>query len=145
MSTRNQNWALTLIRIAVGIVFIAHGYQKLFIYGHAGVTGAMAQMGIPFPALSAWLIALTEFFGGLALLLGLFTRVAALPIAFSMIIALLQVHLKGGFFLPAGFEYVFTLLFANISLAVGGGGALALDNVIFRPAKQSAELRTVAA
>ncbi len=131
-----QALGLTLIRVIVGIVFLVHGSQKLFIYGHAGVAGAMSQMGIPLPALSAYLIMFTEFFGGLALLLGLLSRLAALPIAFSMLVAILQVHLKNGFFNPTGYEYPLTLLVASVGLAVAGGGAFALDNVVFKSVAQ---------
>jgi putative oxidoreductase len=127
-----QALGLAIIRIIVGVVFMAHGAQKMFVYGHAGVTGAMAQMGIPLPALSAYLITFTELFGGLALILGLLTRVVALPIAFSMLVAITQVHFKAGFFLPNGYEFALTMLAANIGLAVAGGGAFALDNVLFK-------------
>ncbi len=127
-----QALGLTLVRLITGTVFLAHGWQKLFVFGHAGLTGFMTQAGIPFPALSAYLISFTEFFGGIALLLGLFTRLAAVPLAFSMLVAVLQVHLKGGFFLPTGMEYALTMLATNLSLAVAGGGAFALDKVVFK-------------
>jgi putative oxidoreductase len=127
-----QALGLAIIRIIVGVVFMAHGAQKMFVYGHAGVTGAMTQMGIPLPALSAYLITFTELFGGLALVFGLLTRVAALPIAFSMLVAITQVHFKAGLFLPNGYEFALTMLAANIGLAVAGGGAFALDNVLFK-------------
>jgi putative oxidoreductase len=100
--------------------------------GIDGVTGAFTQMGIPFPHLSAYLAASAEFFGGLALLLGFFTRFAAIPVAVTMIVAILQVHLKGGFFAPEGVEYPLTLLVANIALIVAGGGAFALDNLLLK-------------
>jgi len=142
--TKKQDLALALLRAVVGIVFIAHGYQKLFQFGIHGVAGMFGQIGIPMPLLSAYLVTFTELFGGIALLLGFLTRVAAIPVAFNMLVALLQVHLKGGFFLPAGFEYVLVLLVANIALITGGGGAFALDNVLWskrpqlKPAKVAA-------
>lgn len=130
----NKDLGLTLLRIITGVVFLAHGYQKLFIWGIGGVAGTFAQMGIPAPHLSAYLATFAEFFGGIALLLGLFTRVAAIPVAFTMVVAILQVHLQGGFFAPKGVEYPLTLLFSNIALVVAGGGAFALDNVLFKTA-----------
>ena len=133
-----QSWGITLLRLAIGGIFVAHGSQKLFIYGRSGVTGAMAHMGIPFPAISAVLATLTEFVGGIALLLGLFTRLAALPVAFAMFVALAKVHFKGGFFLPMGYEYVLTLMLANIALALTGPGAFALDNLLAKRAPQRA-------
>ena len=128
---KKQEVALGLLRAVVGIVFIAHGYQKLFQFGIHGVAGMFGHSGIPLPLLSAYLVTFTELFGGIALLFGFLTRVAAIPVAFTMLVALLQVHLKGGFFLPSGFEYVLTLLVSNIALITGGGGAFALDNVIW--------------
>lgn len=122
---------LTFVRVIVGLVFVVHGAQKMFMFGPSGVAGAMAQMGIPAPALSAWIVMLLEFFGGLALMAGLLTRVVSALFAFQMLVAVIAVHLKAGFFLPAGYEYALTLMVASIGLAVGGPGALALDNTIF--------------
>ena len=71
-------------------------------------------------------VTLVEFFGGLALVLGLFTRWAAVLIACDMLVAVTVVHLRGGFFLPKGFEYALTMLAASIALALAGPGAAAL-------------------
>ena len=125
-----QGWGLAILRIVVGSVFLAHGAQKLFTYGFGGVTGMMAHLGIPLPAVSAVVVSLVEFLGGAALVLGLLTRWAAIPLSVNMLVAILAVHLKGGFFLPAGFEYALTLLAANVALAIAGPGALAVDNWI---------------
>ncbi len=132
----NRGAGMAILRIITGVIFLAHGYQKLFIWGIGGVTGAFTQMGIPAPHLSAYLATFAEFFGGIALLLGLGTRLAAIPVAFTMLVAILQVHLKGGFFAPKGLEYPLTLLAANIALIVAGGGAFALENVLFRSRKE---------
>jgi len=128
----NKDIGLTLLRVILGVVFLAHGYQKLFVYGIGGVTGTFTQMGIPAAHLSAYLATFAEFFGGIALLLGLFTRLAAIPVAFTMVVAILQVHLQGGFYAPKGVEYPLTLLVGNIALVVAGGGAFALDNILFK-------------
>lgn len=128
----NKDIGLTLLRIVVGVIFLAHGYQKLFVWGIGGVTGAFTQMGIPAPHLSAYLAAFAEFFGGAALLLGLFTRLAAIPVAITMIVAILQVHLKNGFYAPTGIEYPLALLAANVALIATGGGVFALDNLLFK-------------
>lgn len=126
-SLAQQQLGLAIVRIVTGIVFAAHGGQKLFIYGFAGVSGAFAQMGVPMPGIMGPFVALLEFFGGLALVVGLLSRLAALGLAFDMIGAILLVHLKGGFFLPAGFEYALTLLATSLAVAVGGPGALSVD------------------
>ncbi len=126
-SSRLQAWGITFLRVVVGIVFLMHGAQKLFIHGFPNVAGMMRQHGIPLPMLSAVVVTLVEFFGGIALVLGLFTRWAAFLIAIDMAVAVLGVHLKGGFFLPKGFEYALTMLAASIALVLAGPGAVALD------------------
>lgn len=131
-TARQVNLGLTILRIVVGAVFIAHGAQKLFVYGFAGVTGAFGQMGIPMPGLVGPFIALLELFGGLALVFGLLTRLAALGLAFNMLGAILLVHLKGGFFLPNGAEFALSLLGGAALLTFTGAGAFSLDALIAR-------------
>jgi putative oxidoreductase len=126
-----QQYGIALLRVSVGIVFIMHGSQKLFTYGYQGVVGSMGQMGIPAPEIAAVLIMAAEFIGGILLLLGLFTRLAAIPIAFAMLVAILQVHLKNGFFAGGGgYEFPLTLAVAATALVLTGSGAWALDNVL---------------
>lgn len=120
-------WGITLLRVVLAVVFLVHGGQKLFVFGFHGVAGFFGQIGVPLPGVSAVVVTLVEFFGGLALLVGLLTRFFALLLAIDMAVALLLVHLKNGFFLPEGFEYVLILLAANLALVLAGAGAWALD------------------
>jgi putative oxidoreductase len=125
-----QSWGLTVLRVIVGIVFLMHGGQKLFIYGFHGVAGMMATLGIPLPMISAVVVSLIEFLGGLALVAGLFARWAAALIAIDMVVAILAVHLKNGFFNPQGFEYPLTLLAACIALLLAGTSAASVDGAL---------------
>jgi putative oxidoreductase len=129
-STDRLGTALAIVRVVVGIVFVAHGAQKLFVFGLAGVSGGFAQMGVPLPGITGPLVALVEFFGGIALIIGLLTRLAALGLAIDMVGAIVLVHLKNGFFMPTGFEYAFTLLAACVAIAMAGPGAFAVDHEI---------------
>jgi putative oxidoreductase len=128
--TDRKEWGITILRVMVGIVFLAHGSQKLFVYGMAGVQGAFAQMGIPLPSIAGPFVALLEFVGGIALMAGLLTKWFAILLAIDMAVAVLKVHLSSGFFLPRGFEFALTLLAACVTLALSGPGAAAVDRVI---------------
>jgi len=136
---RQLDTALTVLRVVLGITFIMHGGQKLFVYGFDGVSGAFAQMGIPAPGLLGPFVALVEFFGGIAIALGLLTRLAALGVGSTMVVAILTVHLKAGFFNPGGVEFPLSLLAAAIALVITGAGAFSLDAFL---AKRVAGSRT---
>ena len=122
--------ALAVLRVVAGIVFAAHGAQKLFVFGFAGVTGAFTQMGAPLPELTGPLVALVEFLGGLALVFGLLTRLAGLGLAITMLGAIVLVHLAGGFFLPNGVEFALTLLAVAVTFTITGAGRYSLDHAI---------------
>jgi putative oxidoreductase len=129
-SRRQIDTALAVLRVVLGITFILHGGQKLFVYGFSGVSGAFAQMGIPAPGLLGPFVAFVEFFGGIAVLFGLLTRLAALGIGATMIVAILTVHLKNGFFAPTGIEFPLSLLGSAIALVITGAGDFSLDALI---------------
>lgn len=121
------------IRLPVGTVLVAHGAQKLFgWFGGYGLTGTgqwMASIGLEPGFLMALLAGSAEFFGGLAIILGLLTRPAALLCAFTMLIAIFSVHIGNGLFISNnGIEYALTLLAATLALTIQGGGRFSIDN-----------------
>ena len=137
---RQIDTALTVLRVILGVTFIMHGGQKLFVYGFDGVAGAFGQMGIPAPGLLGPFVALVEFFGGIAIVLGLLTRLAALGVGATMVVAILTVHLKAGFFNPGGVEFPLSLLGTAIALAITGAGSFSLDALLAkRTANRTAE------
>src|SRR6478752_497085 len=105
-SARQIDIALLIIRAVTGVIFIHHGYQKLFVYGFSGVSGAFAHMGVPMPGLMGPFIGILELFGGIALIIGLLTRLVALGLACDMLGAIFLVLWSKGF---GGFELEFLL------------------------------------
>ena len=129
--TRPQiDTALTVLRLVLGVTFILHGGQKLFVYGLDGVAASFGQMGIPAAGFFGPLVAFVEFFGGIAIVLGLLTRLAALGIGATMVVAILTVHLKQGFFNPGGVEFPLALLASAAALVLTGAGAYSVDAAI---------------
>ena len=130
--------ALLVLRVVLGVIFIMHGSQKVLgFFGGPGLPATVqffqSKLGIP-PFLG-YTVAFTEFFGGIALILGLFTRLAALGIGTNMAVAVAKVHLANGFFLNwfcqggrgHGFEYNLALIAMALALVLAGGGNYSLD------------------
>lgn len=123
-----QQWAILILRIVVGIVFAAHGGQKLFMMGFEGVAGFFGSLGIPLPMMAAIVVTLLEFVGGIALLVGVATRYVAGLLALDMLAALFLVHLGNGFFVTeGGYELVLLLAAGALFFALSGPGAWSID------------------
>ena len=134
LSTDDGIAALAL-RIPVGIIFAAHGAQKLFGwfggYGLDGTGQFFGSIGLNPGYLMALLAGLVEFFGGLALVAGVLVRPAAAGLALAMLIAVFAVHLPKGFFLDkGGYEYALAMLAASLSLLFSGAGRLSVDRAL---------------
>ena len=133
----NGGFAALILRVPVGIILAAHGAQKLFgWFGGHGLEGTgqwMASLGLEPGFLMALLAGSAEFFGGIALAVGVLTRPAALVAAFTMFVAMVSVHIGNGLFMANnGYEYALTLMAATLALAVQGSGAFAVDNILHR-------------
>ena len=124
--------ALLVLRLVLAAVFITHGYQKVFGFGIAGVTNNFTQMGVPLPAIAAPLISVLELAGGVALLLGAFSRVAGFLLACDMLGAMLFVHGKNGFSSPKGIEAVLPNFAMALVIALLGAGAYSIDAMLAR-------------
>lgn len=118
---------LAVLRIATGVVFLNHGYQKMFVFGFSGVTGAFTHMGVPLPGVMGPLIALLEVFGAVALIFGFLTRPLALAFVLDMLGAILLVRLKDGF---SKYELEFLLCAASLALVFAGAGRFSIDAMI---------------
>jgi putative oxidoreductase len=136
----NQDWLQTVIRITLGVVFFAHGAQKVFgWFGGAGLRQTMRTMhdslGLPTPL--ALLAIAAEFFGGLGLIVGLLSRIAAVGIGVIMLVAIYMVHGRNGLFLNwlgerkgDGYEYHLLAIALAAEIVVRGSGAASLDRLV---------------
>lgn len=134
LATNNSFSALAL-RLPLGIIFAAHGAQKLFGwfggYGLQGTGQWMESIGLGPGVLMAALSGSAEFFGGLALILGLLTRPAALVLAVTMLVAIFTVHFSNGLFMSNnGYEFGLALLAGAVSLLISGGGRASVDRLL---------------
>lgn len=140
-ATRND-LTLTVVRLVLGVIFFVHGAQLALGwfggYGYAGSMHFFTQgMGIPAPF--AFLAIMTQFLGGIALLLGFLTRFAAFLIAINMLVAIFTVHIHVGFFMNwygaqkgEGYEYHLLALALCLVLLVKGAGAISLDRFLYQ-------------
>lgn len=137
----DASWPLLIVRVVLGIIYFAHGAQKVFgWFGGQGLKGTIAyfQQALQIPPALTVLAALTECFGGLAVAVGLLARPAALGLCVVSLVALVKVHLPNGFFLNwslqagkgHGYEMNLALLGMALAVFVGGAGAFSIDGLI---------------
>ena len=139
LSTR-AGYGLTVLRLFVGIIFAAHGAQKLFGlfggYGIAGTAQYMESIGLAPGQLMAILAGGTEFFAGLALIIGLLVRPAALGLTILSLVAIFSVHISNGLFMANnGYEFGLALLAISVALVFSGAGRFSVDRTLSRSSK----------
>jgi putative oxidoreductase len=124
--------ALTILRVIVGFLFAAHGWQKFSEFTIAGTQASFAQMGVPAANAAAPIIATLELVGGIALILGVLARVFAALLALDMLGALFLVHASAGVFAAkGGYELVLLLAGAALAVALAGAGRISVDRALF--------------
>ena len=133
----DAGWGTLALRIPVGIIFAAHGAQKLFGwfggYGLEGTGQWMDSIGLAPGYLMALLAGAAEFFGGLALIAGLLVRPASAALAFAMVVAIFSAHIDKGLFVANnGYEFALALLAVTVALVFSGAGRASLDRTLSR-------------
>ncbi|MBT2522266.1 DoxX family protein [Arthrobacter sp. ISL-28] len=135
--------ALTILRVIVGFLFAAHGWQKFNQFTIAGTQAAFSKMGVPAAEAAAPIVATLELVGGIALILGVLARVFAVLLALNMLGALFLVHAPAGVFAETGgFELVLLLAAAALAVALTGAGRLSVDGALF--GRSGTKLRVLA-
>jgi putative oxidoreductase len=128
-----RDLAVLAARVAVGVVFFAHGWQKLFTNGIDGTAAFFDQAGVPAAPLAAWFAAVVELAGGAALILGLAVPVAGLLLLLDMVGAFAFVHAGAGpFVAQGGYELVLALGATALLLTVTGAGRFSVDRLLAR-------------
>ncbi|QXJ25557.1 DoxX family protein [Actinomadura graeca] len=136
---------LLIGRLALGVVFIAHGWQKLDDMGHAGVTAMFDGLGIPMPGVAAAFSTWVELVGGIALIAGVLLPVVGLLLAVDMAGAFWFVHMDKGLFADkGGYELVLALGALAVLLALAGGGRFSVDALLFRGREEAAPRHSAA-
>ncbi len=125
---------LLVLRVVTGLVFFLHGWQKLFDNGLAATEAGFEFMGAPMPGITSVIVTFLELVGGAALIVGAFTRLAALLLAIDMLGAIFIFHIDFGFFMEnGGIELVLILAAAALALFFTGGGRYSVDEVMDLP------------
>lgn len=128
-----------ILRIVLGVIFVAHGAAKMFGDGGPGAAaGFLGSLGVPVPILASWVVTLLEFVGGMFLIVGVFVLPAAILLAIHMLLGIILVHAQSGFFVigpgAGGVEFNLLLIAGLLSMLLGGPGLAAVDNRSAPPA-----------
>lgn len=140
-----QQWGPLILRLVIGYGFIVHGWAKLS-KGPAGFEKLLTQTGVPFPHFNSWMAPLVEIFGGLAMMLGFFTSITAIPLIFTMLVALFTIQINYGFssvktigltpqgplFGPPGYEINLLYIAGLISMMLSGPGIFSIDALLVK-------------
>ncbi len=124
-----QDVAALILRVMVGVVFIYHGYPKLF-GGIEDFAGNLEKMNVPAPMVSAYLAAITEFVGGVFILAGALTRLWCIPMIITMVVAIVMVHSKAFGMQHGGMEYTLVLIAMLSSILLTGPGMISVSGLI---------------
>ncbi|HEY4131881.1 MAG TPA: DoxX family protein [Gemmatimonadaceae bacterium] len=124
--------ALLVLRLAGGGIMIAHGLQKLLVFGFAGIIQGFTQQGVPMPTITGPFITFLEVLAPIAIIFGFLARLAAFGLLCDMLGAITFVHFKNGFFSPTGFEFPLSLACIFLTLVIAGAGAYSIDGSITR-------------
>lgn len=128
----NPELGLAILRVVLGVIFIAHGAPALF-GGMGGTATFLGSLGIPFPLLAAWVVRLLEFLGGIGLVAGFLVTPIALALTVEMMTAIVLVHAARGFYVVGaeangGIEFNLLLVASLLMLVFGGPGLAAIDS-----------------
>jgi putative oxidoreductase len=129
---RLQEWGIAVLRVVTGAVFTIGAVQKLTAYQLNATAGQLTQLGSPWPSALALGVILVELLCGSALVVGLFTRLLAVPLALGMLVDVVFVHWPSDLFFEShGFESALIRLGASVALILAGSGRAALDDILF--------------
>lgn len=130
----SEKWAdlaPLVLRVALGVVFAWHGYDKVFVKGIPAITGFMASLSLPMPELMAYILSYGELIGGLLLIVGAFTYWVTLFDIVVAVVAWVTVHAANGFAVSGGgYEFIMLILAASISLMISGAGKYSIDGLL---------------
>jgi putative oxidoreductase len=123
-----HSYAPLILRLVVGAIFVAHGWQKFAMMGIPGVSGFLGTLGFPMPDVFAVILIAAELGGGILLILGLWTHWVAKILAFVALVALV----KNGFTGPGGYEFILLIFVASVSIMITGAGKWSLDHKMMK-------------